>query len=107
MMAHQGGRSACCGEWRRMAAIAIASFLVAGAGVSFAAPTLFGAAGRGVPEAERGAAVATVTNTLGYLRLPGRPGEWRSRQAVGLRASFIVLAGAAVVALAAPRLRLT
>jgi MFS family permease len=90
-----------------IAALAIASFFVAGAGVSFAAPTLFGAAGRGVPESERGAAVATVT-TLGYLGfLVGPAIVGGVAQAVGLRASFIVLAGAAaVVALAAPSLRL-
>jgi MFS family permease len=90
-----------------MAAFAIASFFVAGSGVSFAAPTLFGAAGRGAPEAERGAAVATVT-TLGYLGfLVGPAIVGGVAQAVGLRASFVVLAGAAaIVALAAPRLRL-
>jgi MFS family permease len=90
-----------------IAALAIASLFVAGAGVSFVAPTLFGAAGRGVPEAERGAAVATVT-TLGYLGfLVGPAIVGGVAQAVGLRASFVVLAGAAaVVALAAPRLRL-
>jgi predicted MFS family arabinose efflux permease len=90
-----------------MAALAIGSFFVAGAGVSFAAPTLFGAAGRGVPEEERGAAVATVT-TLGYLGfLVGPAIVGGVAQAVGLRASFIVLAGAAaIVAIAAPRLRL-
>jgi fucose permease len=90
-----------------VSALAIAAFFVAGAGVSFAAPTLFGAAGRGVPEDERGAAVATVT-TLGYLGfLVGPAIVGGVAQAVGLRASFIVLAGAAaLVALAAPRLRL-
>jgi MFS family permease len=90
-----------------VAALAIASFFVGGAGISFAAPTLFGAAGRGVPEEERGAAMATVT-TLGYLGfLLGPPIVGGVAQALSLRASFIVLAGAAaIVALAAPRLRL-
>ena len=90
-----------------MQAFAIASFFVAGAGISFAAPTLFGAAGRGAPDTERGAAVATVT-TLGYLGfLAGPPLVGGIAQAVSLRASFVVLAGAAaLVALAAPRLRL-
>jgi MFS family permease len=89
------------------AALAIVSFFVAGAGISFAAPTLFGASGRGVPETERGAAVATVT-TLGYLGfLAGPPIVGGVAQTVGLRASFVVLAGAAaIVALAAPRLHL-
>lgn len=90
-----------------LAALAIIAFVVAGAGVSFAAPTLFGAAGRTAPEAERGTAVATVT-TLGYLGfLVGPAIVGGVAQAVGLRASFVVLAGAAaLVALAAPRLRL-
>ncbi len=90
-----------------MTAPAIVAFFVAGAGVSFAAPTLFGAAGRNVPETERGAAVATVT-TFGYLGfLAGPPIVGGVAQTVGLRASFVVLAGAAaIVAVAAPRLRL-
>jgi MFS family permease len=88
-----------------LAGLAIVAFFVAGAGVSFAAPTLFGAAGRTAPEAERGAAVATVT-TLGYLGfLVGPAIVGGVAQAVGLRASFGGLAGA-LVALAAPRLHL-
>jgi predicted MFS family arabinose efflux permease len=90
-----------------MAAFAIASFFVAGAGVSFAAPTLFGAAGRLSGDADRGAAVATVTTVsyLGFLVGPALVGG--VAQSLGLRASFLVLAGAAaIVALAAPRLRL-
>ena len=60
-----------------------------------------------MPETERGAAVATVT-TLGYLGfLAGPPIVGGVAQTVGLRTSFVVLAGAAaLVALAAPRLRL-
>jgi predicted MFS family arabinose efflux permease len=90
-----------------VAAFAIGSFFVGGAGISFVAPTLFGAAGRGAPEAERGAAMATVT-TLGYLGfLLGPPIVGGVAQTLGLRASFVVLAGAAaIVALASPRLRL-
>jgi MFS family permease len=89
------------------AAVAIIAFFVAGIGVSFAAPLLFGAAGRGAPDAERGAAVATVT-TLGYLGfLAGPPIVGGVAQALGIRASFVLLAGAAaIIAAAAPRLQL-
>jgi MFS family permease len=91
----------------QQAAVAIAAFFVAGIGVSFAAPLLFGAAGRGASDAERGAAVATVT-TLGYLGfLLGPPIVGGVAQALGIRASFVLLAGAAaIVAAAAPRLHL-
>jgi hypothetical protein len=89
------------------AALAIPAFFVAGIGVSFAAPLLFGAAGRGASEAERGASVATVT-TLGYLGfLAGPPIVGAVAEAAGIRASFVLLAGAAAaVAVAAPRLQL-
>jgi MFS family permease len=91
----------------QQAAVAIVAFFIAGIGVSFAAPLLFGAAGRGAPDAERGAAVATVT-TLGYLGfLAGPPIVGGVAQALGIRASFVLLAGAAaIVAAAAPRLHL-
>jgi MFS family permease len=86
---------------------AIAAFFVAGLGVSVAAPILFGAAGRNATDAERGSAVATVT-TIGYLGfLAGPPIVGAVAQGIGLRASFLVLAGvAAAVAAAAPRLHL-
>ena len=89
------------------AAVAIVAFFVAGIGVSFAAPLLFGAAGRDATDEERGASVATVT-TLGYLGfLAGPPIVGGIAQALGIRASFVLLAGAAaIVAAAAPRLRL-
>ena len=59
------------------------------------------------PDAERGAAVATVT-TLGYLGfLACPPIVGVVAQALGIRASFVLLAGAAaIVAAAAPRLHL-
>jgi predicted MFS family arabinose efflux permease len=89
------------------APLAIVSFFVAGAGVSVAAPILFGAAGRGATDADRGSAVATVT-TIGYLGfLAGPPIVGAVAQSLGLRASFLVLAGvAACVAAATPRLAL-
>ena len=46
--------------------LALVGFALGGAGISVAAPTLFGAAGRGAPDAERGSAVASVT-TVSYL----------------------------------------
>jgi MFS family permease len=86
---------------------AIASFFVAGIGVSVAAPILFGAAGRSATDADRGGAVATVT-TIGYLGfLAGPPIVGAVAEGVGLSASFLFLAGvAAAVAAAAPRLKL-
>lgn len=89
------------------APLAIVAFFVAGTGVSVAAPILFGAAGRGATDADRGTAVATVT-TIGYLGfLAGPPIVGAVAQGVGLRASFLVLAGvAACVAAATPRLKL-
>jgi MFS family permease len=89
------------------AAVAIAAFAVAGAGISLAAPILFGAAGRGATDADRGAALATVT-TIGYLGfLLGPPLVGATASAFGLSASFLVLAGAAaIIAAAAPRLHL-
>jgi predicted MFS family arabinose efflux permease len=88
-------------------ALALPAFFVAGIGVSFAAPILFGAAGRGASDADRGSAVATVT-TIGYLGfLAGPPIVGAVAQAFGLRASFVLLAGvAAAIAAATPRLRL-
>lgn len=88
-------------------ALAIAAFFVAGAGVSVAAPALFGAAGRSSSGGDRGTAVATVT-TIGYLGfLVGPPAVGAAAEAIGLRASFALLAlVAAALAVSAPRLRL-
>lgn len=87
--------------------VAVAGFFLGGAGVSVAAPVAFGAAGRGVPAGERGSAVATVT-TIGYLGfLLGPPITGSTAELLGLRASFVVLAVAALaVAAAVPRLPL-
>ena len=71
--------------------LAIVAFFVGGAGISVAAPTLFGAGGRGAAERERGSAVATVT-TLGYLGfLIGPPLLGGIAELAGLRGSFAVL----------------
>ena len=87
---------------------AIAAFFVGGAGISIAAPALFGAGGRLTTPEERGSALATVT-TLGYLGfLVGPPLVGGLAQAVGLRAAFAALALLAVALIvAAPRLRLS
>jgi MFS family permease len=87
--------------------IAVAAFFVGGAGISIAAPVLFGAGGRlGSPE-ERGSALATVT-TLGYLGfLVGPPVVGGLAEAAGLRVSFAALALVAAALVAAiPRLGL-
>jgi MFS family permease len=52
--------------------VALLGFALGGAGISVAAPTLFGSAGRGAPDAERGSAVASVT-TVSYLGFLGGP----------------------------------
>lgn len=88
-------------------AVAAIGFFAGGAGVSIAAPIFFGAAGRSAPPDERAQAVATVT-TLGYTGfLFGPPLVGGVAQALGLRASFAVLACLALgLAAAAPRLAL-
>ena len=79
------------------AGLALVGFAVTGIGISVAAPTLFGAAGRRADADDRGTAVAAVT-TVSYLGfLCGPPligavaGVW------GLRVAMIALAGVAVV----------
>jgi MFS family permease len=88
--------------------LAVAAFFVGGAGISIAAPALFGAGGRNASEQERGTAIATVT-TLGYLGfLVGPPLVGGIAGAIGLRAAFGALAFVAVGLIAAtPRLGLT
>ena len=89
------------------AAVAVVAFFVGGAGISIAAPTLFGAGGRTASARDRGRAVATVT-TLGYLGfLVGPPLVGGVAEAIGLRASFATLALlAAALVVATPRLGL-
>jgi len=85
--------------------LALVGFALGGAGVSVAAPTLFGAAGRGAADAERGSSVASVT-TISYLGfLAGPPLIGAVSGAVGLRAGMAMLAAIAVLlALAAASL---
>jgi MFS family permease len=87
--------------------VAIAAFFVGGAGISIAAPALFGAGGRLTSPAERGRALATVT-TLGYLGfLVGPPIVGGLAELFGLRAAFVALAAIAAALVAAiPRLGL-
>ena len=87
--------------------VAVAAFFVGGAGISIAAPALFGAGGRLTSPEERGRALATVT-TLGYLGfLVGPPAVGGLAEAAGLRASFGALAlVAAALVVAVPRLGL-
>jgi len=84
---------------------ALAGFALGGAGVSVAAPTLFGAAGRGAADAERGSSVASVT-TVSYLGfLAGPPLIGAVSGAAGLRAGMAMLSAIAVLlALAAASL---
>lgn len=85
--------------------VAVAAFFVGGAGISIAAPALFGAGGRLASPEERGSAVATVT-TIGYLGfLVGPPAVGAIAEAAGLRAAFAALAlvaAALIVAAARP-----
>lgn len=71
---------------------ALLGFALGGAGVSVAAPVLFGAAGRGAPDSERGSAVASVT-TISYLGfLAGPPLIGAVSGALSLRAGIGLLA---------------
>lgn len=77
--------------------LALLGFALGGAGISVAAPTLFGAAGRGATDAERGSAVASVT-TVAYLGfLFGPPVIGAVSGALDLRAGIGVLAGVALL----------
>jgi MFS family permease len=77
--------------------VAVAGFFLGGAGISVAAPTLFGAAGRSSAEHERGSSVATVT-TISYLGFLGGPPLIGSVSgALDLRAGVALLAGIAVL----------
>jgi sugar phosphate permease len=84
------------------AAVAAVAFFVGGLGVSVAAPTLFGAAGR---HGARAMATVTTISYLGFVAAPPLVGG--IAELLGLRGSFAVLAVfAALLALATPRLAL-
>lgn len=81
--------------------VALLGFGLGGAGISVAAPTLFGAAGRGAPDVERGSAVASVT-TVSYLGfLTGPPLMGVVSGALDLRAGMAMLAAVALLLAAA------
>jgi MFS family permease len=77
--------------------LALLGFALGGAGISVAAPTLFGAAGRGASEAERGSSVASVT-TIAYLGfLVGPPLIGAVSGAADLRVGIGLLSAIALV----------
>jgi MFS family permease len=77
--------------------LALLGFAVGGAGVSVAAPTLFGAGGRGASEVERGSAIASVT-TISYIGfLVGPPLIGAVSGATNLRVGIGLLAGIALL----------
>ena len=79
------------------AGVALVGFALTGIGISVAAPTLFGAAGRRADADDRGTAVAAVT-TVSYLGfLCGPPLIGAVAGAFGLRVAMIGLAGVAVL----------
>jgi MFS family permease len=74
------------------AGVALLGFALAGLGMSVAAPTLFGLAGRGAGEGARATAIATVA-TIGYLALLlGPPLVGLVAELASLRAGLALLA---------------
>ena len=88
------------------ALVALAGFVIAGAGLALSAPTLFGAAGRLGGDGGRGSAVSTV-GVLGYLGFLAGPALIGAVSgASSLRGGFLFLCGVAVLlAACAPLLR--
>ena len=88
------------------AVVALAGFVVAGAGLALSAPTLFGVAGRLGGEGGRGSAVSTV-GVLGYLGFLAGPALIGAVSgASSLRGGFVFLCAVAVLlAACAPLLR--
>jgi MFS family permease len=77
--------------------LALLGFALGGAGISVAAPIVFGSAGRGADDEERGSAVASVT-TISYLGfLLGPPLVGAVSGALNLRAGLGLLAGIALL----------
>ena len=77
--------------------LAVTGFFLGGGGISVAAPTLFGAAGRTAAEAERGSSIASVT-TVSYLGfLSGPPLIGAVSGALDLRAGIGLLAAIALL----------
>lgn len=81
--------------------VALLGLLLGGAGVSIAAPTVLGAAGRSASPERRGSSVATVT-TIAYLGfIVGPPAFGAVSGAIDLRAGMALLAALALVLAAA------
>lgn len=100
-----GGFVAACGlgltALSPAAPVALLGLLLAGAGVSIAAPTVLGAAGRAASPERRGSSVATVT-TIAYLGfIVGPPSFGAVSGAIDLRAGMALLAALALVLAAA------
>jgi MFS family permease len=77
--------------------LALVGFVLGGAGISVAAPIVFGAAGRGAEDKDRGSAVASVT-TISYLGfLAGPPLVGAVSGAFDLRVGLALLAGIALL----------
>jgi MFS family permease len=88
------------------AVVALAGFVIAGAGLALSAPTLFGVAGRLGGAGGRGSALSTVA-ILGYLGfLVGPPLMGAVSSASSLRGGFLFLCAMAILlAVCAPLLR--
>ena len=79
------------------AAVALTGFVIAGGGLAFSAPTLFGLAGRLGGEGGRGAAMSTVA-ILGYLGFVAGPALIGAVSgATSLRGGFLFLCAVAVI----------
>ena len=96
-----GGLVAACGlaltAVSPAAPLALLGLLLGGAGVSIAAPTVLGAAGRDVSTERRGSSVATVT-TIAYLGfIVGPPSFGAVSGTLDLRAGMALLAALALV----------
>ena len=77
--------------------VALVGFALTGIGISVAAPTLFGAAGRRAEDDDRDSAMAAVT-TVSYLGfVAGPPLVGGVSGAFGLRVGMLVLAGVAAI----------
>ncbi len=88
------------------APVALAGMFVSGAGISVAAPTIFGLGGRIVPGSERGRALASVTTVayVGFLLGPSMVGALAGATSLrwGLAAAAAVAVVLAVTARFAP-----
>lgn len=82
-------------------AVALAGFAVTGLGTAVAAPTLFGLAGRGASEEQRGSAMSTVTSVayLGFLLGPPIVGWISGATSLRVGIAFLAVASLSLAAL--------